>query len=79
MLTLLQKLPNIVFRPISELQLKEVSKDQYMTRHLPDGRIIFADHRYLTKIPCIYVCMLHAWTLRYFARGDQLKTNGIDE
>ena len=33
-------------RPITDLSLLEANQDQYITRHLPDGRIIFADHRY---------------------------------
>jgi hypothetical protein len=32
-------------RPITELSLIESIQDQYITRHLPDGKIMFADHR----------------------------------
>ena len=32
-------------RPVTELSLLESIQDQYITRHLPDGRIIYADHR----------------------------------
>jgi len=32
-------------RPIFELNLMDAVQDQYITRHLPDGRIIFSDHR----------------------------------
>ena len=32
-------------RPIHELSLLESIQDQYITRHLPDGRIVFACHR----------------------------------
>ena len=35
-------------RPITELSLMEASQDQYLTRHLPDGRIIYTDHRIST-------------------------------
>jgi len=35
-------------RPITELSLVESVQDQYITRHLPDGRIIYADHRIAT-------------------------------
>lgn len=34
-------------RPITDLSMLEANQDQYITRHLPDGRIIFADHRYI--------------------------------
>ena len=36
------------FRPITELSLIEAIQDQYLTRHLPDGRIIYTDHRIST-------------------------------
>ena len=32
-------------RPIMELSLMEALQDQYITRHSPEGKIIFADHR----------------------------------
>ncbi len=32
-------------RPILEFSLMEAIQDQYITRHLPDGTIIWADHR----------------------------------
>ena len=35
-------------RPITELSLTEAVQDQYLTRHLPDGRIIYSDHRIST-------------------------------
>jgi PAS domain-containing protein len=35
-------------RPITELSLVESIQDQYLTRHLPDGRIIYTDHRIST-------------------------------
>lgn len=35
-------------RPITELSLTESIQDQYLTRHLPDGRIIYTDHRIST-------------------------------
>ena len=35
-------------RPITELSLIEAIQDQYITRHLPDGRIIYSDHRIST-------------------------------
>ena len=35
-------------RPITELSLIEAIQDQYLTRHLPDGRIIYTDHRIST-------------------------------
>jgi len=35
-------------RPITELSLMESIQDQYLTRHLPDGRIIYTDHRIST-------------------------------
>jgi len=35
-------------RPITELSLVESSQDQYITRHTPDGRIIYTDHRIST-------------------------------
>ena len=35
-------------RPITELSLMEAIQDQYLTRHLPDGRIIYSDHRIST-------------------------------
>lgn len=35
-------------RPITELSLMESIQDQYLTRHLPDGRIIYSDHRIST-------------------------------
>jgi len=35
-------------RPITELSLMESIQDQYITRHLPDGRIIWTDHRIST-------------------------------
>ena len=35
-------------RPITELSLIEATQDQYITRHLPDGRIIYSDHRIST-------------------------------
>lgn len=30
---------------ITELSLMEAVQDEYVTRHLPDGRIIYSDHR----------------------------------
>lgn len=30
---------------ITELSLMEAIQDEYVTRHLPDGRIIYSDHR----------------------------------
>jgi len=35
-------------RPITELSLVESSQDQYITRHTPDGRIVYTDHRIST-------------------------------
>jgi len=35
-------------RPITELNLIEAIQDQYLTRHLPDGRIVYSDHRIST-------------------------------
>lgn len=35
-------------RAISEMSLVEAIQDQYITRHLPDGRIIYSDHRIST-------------------------------
>lgn len=35
-------------RPITELSLTEAIQDQYISRHLPDGRIIYSDHRIST-------------------------------
>ena len=32
-------------RPMTELSLLEAMQDQYLTRHLTDGKIVFADHR----------------------------------
>ncbi|XP_031789580.1 circadian locomoter output cycles protein kaput isoform X3 [Nasonia vitripennis] len=32
-------------RSITELSVLEANKNEYFTRHLPDGRIIFCDHR----------------------------------
>ncbi|KAL0115866.1 hypothetical protein PUN28_011027 [Cardiocondyla obscurior] len=32
-------------RPITELSIIDVNKDEYVTRHLVDGRIIYCDHR----------------------------------
>lgn len=32
-------------RPMTELSLMEAIQDQYLTRHLPDGVIIYADQR----------------------------------
>ncbi|XP_059080647.1 circadian locomoter output cycles protein kaput-like [Tigriopus californicus] len=37
-------------RPITDLSLVEATQNQYVTRHLPDGKIIFADHRITTHI-----------------------------
>ncbi|XP_018317009.1 circadian locomoter output cycles protein kaput isoform X2 [Mycetomoellerius zeteki] len=32
-------------RPITELSIMDANKDEYVTRHLVDGRIIYCDHR----------------------------------
>eukprot|EP00095_Tigriopus_kingsejongensis_P004982 maker-scaffold96_size378025-snap-gene-2.44 protein:Tk04982 transcript:maker-scaffold96_size378025-snap-gene-2.44-mRNA-1 annotation:"methoprene-tolerant protein" len=40
-------------RPITELSVLEATQDQYITRHLPEGKIIFADQRITTL--CGYV------------------------
>ena len=32
-------------RPMTELSLLEAMQDQYITRHMTDGKIVFADHR----------------------------------
>ncbi|XP_050455079.1 aryl hydrocarbon receptor nuclear translocator-like protein 1 isoform X2 [Cataglyphis hispanica] len=32
-------------RPITELSIMDATKDEYMTRHLVDGRIVYCDHR----------------------------------
>ncbi|XP_076623276.1 uncharacterized protein LOC143342871 isoform X2 [Colletes latitarsis] len=32
-------------RPITEISLMDANKDEYVTRHLVDGRIIYCDHR----------------------------------
>lgn len=32
-------------RPITELSIIDANKDEYVTRHLVDGRIIYCDHR----------------------------------
>jgi hypothetical protein len=35
-------------RTVAERSLLEPSRDEYVTRHLIDGRIIYSDHRYDT-------------------------------
>ncbi|XP_029660268.1 aryl hydrocarbon receptor nuclear translocator-like isoform X2 [Formica exsecta] len=32
-------------RPITELSIMDANRDEYMTRHLVDGRIVYCDHR----------------------------------
>lgn len=32
-------------RRVTEISLMEATRDEYITRHLLDGRIIYSDHR----------------------------------
>lgn len=32
-------------RPITKISIIDANKDEYITRHLVDGRIIYCDHR----------------------------------
>lgn len=37
---------------VAQRSLLEPSKDEYVTRHLIDGRIIYSDHRYDICVVC---------------------------